>query len=178
MFTRKRFIPPNYVKDNPEQSYRNLTKAVTDYLQSLEAPGSISIEEPGIWTPVLTFATVGDFAATYSTQTGIYTKIGRLVQANFALITSAFTHTTSVGAATITGLPFTSGTAIAEYVGKLEWSGVTKANYTELHVRVDSSASVIRLLASGSGQAEANVNAADMPTGGAVILIGSVSYVI
>lgn len=61
--------------------------------------------EEGTWAPVLTFgnATTG---ITYATQTGRYTKIGRLVSAtaNIALSSKG----TATGSALVTGLPFTS----------------------------------------------------------------------
>ena len=57
----------------------------------------------GTWTPVLTFGgnAVG---MTYSTQTGRYTRVGRLVVLECSIALSA--KGSSVGGATITGIPF------------------------------------------------------------------------
>lgn len=62
--------------------------------------------EEGTWTPALKFGGAS-VDMTYSVQTGTYTKIGRLVYVNAVFTLSA--KGSSVGAATITGLPFTVG---------------------------------------------------------------------
>jgi hypothetical protein len=66
----------------------------------------------GIWTPVLDFggASVG---ITYSSQSGIYTKIGSLVFINVLIVLT--NKGVSVGDAHITGLPYTSGIHSAGY---------------------------------------------------------------
>ena len=61
--------------------------------------------EEGTWTPVLQGGSVTG-AATYSTQLGKYTKIGRLVTFWFSITWT--THTGS-GTAQVAGLPFASG---------------------------------------------------------------------
>jgi len=85
----------------------------------------------GTWTPVLTFATPGDLSVVYSVQAGIYTAIGRIVIAPFAIVTSTFTHTTSSGNCQITGLPFAIG-SFGNLRGPLIWQGITKAGYTDI----------------------------------------------
>lgn len=62
----------------------------------------------GTWTPVLTFggAAVG---MTYTLQTGRYTRIGRVVLVECSITLSA--KGSSVGGATITGLPYTVAVA-------------------------------------------------------------------
>jgi len=60
--------------------------------------------EEGTWTPI--FASTG-FTPTFTQQTGRYTKIGRLVTAQFYIQVSAVSGTLT-NALTITGLPFTS----------------------------------------------------------------------
>lgn len=57
------------------------------------------------WTPVITFGG-GTTGITYTTQIGIYTKIGRLVAAQFQILLS--NKGSSTGTASITGFPFTS----------------------------------------------------------------------
>jgi hypothetical protein len=129
------------------------------------------------WTPVLTFATPGDLAVTYSTRVGTFTKIGRVVIATFRLNTTAFTYTTASGVLEITGLPYTAANvANAIWGGWLVFGGVTKAGYTEFDANVSANASLISVVGSGSGVAPSNVTAADMPSGGSVILRGAVIY--
>lgn len=43
MFTRRRFVVPNYT-GNPEDDYRNLAKAISDHLQSLESKQSLTLD--------------------------------------------------------------------------------------------------------------------------------------
>lgn len=72
--------------------------------------------EEGTWTPVVV-GTVTAGTCTYVTQSGSYTKVGRLVYYQLELF---YTTHTGVGNMQITGLPFTvatSGTAIANPSG-------------------------------------------------------------
>lgn len=134
--------------------------------------------EKGIlWTPVLTFATPGDLAVTYTSQFGRCTKIGNRVFGAFNIITSAFTYTTAVGALTITGLPtpHVTSSGSANY-GAVGFSGITKAGYTSIYSFIGSGASSILFNACGSGVALSGVTAADMPSGGTVVLQGNFAY--
>lgn len=131
----------------------------------------------GTWTPALTFATPGDLNVTYTAQFGSYVKIGSLVVLDFSIVTSAFTHTTASGAVKITGVPFASANDLGRPYGAIGWQGITKANYTDAKVRFEGAASqILTVYMSGSGQNQANLTASDFPTGGTVILQGSISY--
>lgn len=57
--------------------------------------------EEGVWTPVYQLA---GGSVTYSTQTGSYTKVGRLVTVQFRVVVA--TVSTPSGSLEITGLPF------------------------------------------------------------------------
>jgi hypothetical protein len=128
----------------------------------------------GTWTPTLTFATPGDLSITYSVRTGTYTKIGRRVFLDFHVQTSAFTHTTASGNSRIDGYPYTPTTSqISEHA--VRWAGITKANYTHVYVQSGGSGNP-GLFASGSGVASSAVSAADMPTGGSVLIVGSPAF--
>lgn len=127
------------------------------------------------WTPVLTCATPGDLAITYSAQSGTQIVIGNLVVATFNITTSAFTWSTASGAVTITGLSNASA-ATYIHIGECFWRGITKTNYTHVQLAVNNSSSVINLNASGSGQLGTTVNIADMPSTGTVILRGTICY--
>jgi hypothetical protein len=135
--------------------------------------------EEGTWTPTFTFATAGDLAKTFSIQNAYYTKIGRLVSVSFAMVTSAFTHTTASGNLLITGLPFTAvNDANYRAYAPLLFQGITKAGYTQVMAEMNGNTSQFLVQACGSGVNVSNVTAADMPTGGTVVLAGLVNYVV
>lgn len=129
------------------------------------------------WTPVLTFATPGNLSVTYAVQVGTYIKTGKMVTVQFRISTSSFTHTSASGNLLITGLPFASNSVTnSNTVGALRWNGITKASYTDLVSFMNAAESQFRVSASGSGVGSANVDAADMPTGGTVSLFGTHTY--
>jgi hypothetical protein len=133
--------------------------------------------EEGTWTPVLTFATPGNLSVAYLQQVATYTKIGRAVTVSFTIRTSTFTHTTASGDVYVTGLPFTSATVTdLAFYGGSAWRGITKTNYTDISAEVSSNSSLVGIIASGSGQTWTSVTAADMPTGGTVILRFTITY--
>jgi hypothetical protein len=135
--------------------------------------------EEGTWTPSLAINTPGDLSVTYSTQTGYYTKIGRLVSVSFQIITSAFTHTTASGAWRIAGVPFLAASNTVYQNGAISaFQGITKANYTTFGSQTNASTAQFLLYASGSAQGLDNVNAADIPSGGSVFLFGSFTYIV
>lgn len=129
------------------------------------------------WTPVLTFATPGDLAVSYTAQVGRCTKIGNMVFLDMNITTSAFTFTTASGQLRITGLPFTPVT-LTNYVatGAVDWGGITKANYTNVNLFAASNQAFLNMSISGSGQVQNIVAAADTPTGGSVVIAGSIAY--
>jgi hypothetical protein len=133
--------------------------------------------ETGTWTPTLTFATPGNLSVAYTNQLGRYIRIGNLVVVSLRIDTSSFTHSTASGALQITGLPFTalSATAMSWQAGG-RWRGVTKANYTDMSFNVATNTTAITVRACGSGQADANVDAANMPSAGAVVLRTTLAY--
>ncbi len=133
--------------------------------------------EEGSFTPTFTFGTPGDLAVTYTRREGVYTKVGDLVLVEYQIFTSAFTHTTAAGNATITGLPFTSNATTGQVsYGGGEFGGVNKAGYTQVTPRILANSANIVFNASGMGVAPAAVTAADMPTGGTVSFRGSIFY--
>lgn len=69
--------------------------------------------EEGTFTPVLEFGG-GSTGITYSTQTGKYTKIGNVVHVWIALVLTS--KGSSVGNASVTGLPFTAGDSAVSVV--------------------------------------------------------------
>jgi hypothetical protein len=93
-------------------------------LDLLEAASVISYAK-GIWTPTYDGITPG--ATTYTTQQGAYTKIGRVVFAQFELVWTAAAGT---GGIRIGGLPYTS-LAGAKTPYAVQTVNVTFANGSE-----------------------------------------------
>jgi hypothetical protein len=153
------------------QEERDLSRIVFSLRQIAEG-----LNQLGSWTPVLTFATPGDLSVAYSTQYGSYVKIGRLVVLKFILVTSAFTWSTASGNLTITGVPFVSANETTANRGWATFTGITKANYTQFSPFVGANTTTISWDASGSGQTQSTVAAADMPSGGSVQLRGNIPY--
>lgn len=75
-------------------------------------PNVIDDVEKGVWTPVVAFGGVTT-GITYTTQVGRYTKIGRLVLIEGEVLLS--NKGAAVGAATISGIPFTIAQASASF---------------------------------------------------------------
>lgn len=126
----------------------------------------------------MTFATPGDLAVTYSTQLGLYTRVSQLVVVSFQIATSSFTFATSSGGLIVTGLPFTvKNDAVGSY-GPFEFSGITKAGYTMAICNAAPGSTRIDFRMAGSGVSSTTVKAADTPSGGTLVLNGTVTYVI
>lgn len=127
------------------------------------------------WTPVLTFATPGNLSVSYSSQIARAVKSGSTMTLFFSIITSAFTHTTASGNLQITGsaiAPLDTGLA----KGVVAWAGFAMpGSRTQLAVSAASTGTLL-FLASGSGSSRTFVTAADVPTGGTVVLEGSITY--
>ncbi len=139
-------------------------------------PGGVE-QSAGIWTPALTFAAPGDLNVAYSAQDGTYVKIGNLVFATFQISTSTFTHSTSSGDCQITGLPFTSANETGNSAsGVMRWAGIDKTSYDDVVLYVGQNQNLSTLRASGQAQSTTTITAGDMPSGGPVILIGSIVY--
>jgi len=84
--------------------------------------------EEGTWTPALKFGgnAVG---MAYGTQSGFYTKIGRLLHLFAVIVLTA--KGTSTGAATITGVPFSiaaSSEPVTVFVDAITFGGTLEAN--------------------------------------------------
>lgn len=167
------------VEAKANQALATLEQLLQDALAGTLPERFPFIPETGSWTPVLTFATPGDLAVTYAAdgQTGRYTKLGDEVTLWGRIVTSAFTHTTAAGAMQITGVPVAALNVTSfDFMGKLSWEGITKANYTEVALVLAAGASTLTAQASGSGQALSDIAAADMPTGGTVVLEFTITY--
>ena len=159
-------------------SYKFILKTAADAtVWTQDGIEAVAVPEEGTWTPVLTAATPGNLAVTYSAQLGRYRKAGSQVTVWGTISTSAFTHTTASGEVRISGLPFPAFTLVGfGQVGSLVFQGITKANYTQFTPEIESAQSYIRINASGQGQMNAALAITEMPTGGTVLLRFSVTY--
>ena len=128
------------------------------------------------WTPTLTFATPGNLSVGYSTREASYTRIGHQITINWEIETSSFTHTTASGNLQITGVPFNT---LKTAIGSVEIQGVSKANYTSFTSRITTGAAAVNVFASRpDGFGISAVSAADMPTGGNVVIRGTLTYTV
>jgi hypothetical protein len=121
------------------------------------AANALDDYEEGTWTPQYTFATSG--TATMVASSGTYTKIGRMVTVNFIATTSAVSSPT--GAATITGLPFTSASG-AENGGAIGEVRRFVTDMPNLRIEINPSSSAIILLKQATNSSTATfVDGAD-----------------
>lgn len=129
------------------------------------------------WTPSLTFATPGDLSVAYTRREGIGTVVDEMVFLWWQIFTSSFTHTTASGIVTITGNTILTANVTGQVAyGTGEYGGITLATKQHIVPRMVANESAIRMSASGSGVAAADVTAADMPTGGTVGLRGAIVF--
>ena len=127
------------------------------------------------FSPTLTFATPGDLAVTYSVRTGSYTKIGKRILYDFAISTSAFTHTTAAGILQITGLP-TAGAAVGYPPGACTMSGWTKAGYSTPQIVMIQGQAYCHIQVGQSGVPTFVLTKDEVPTGATVVIGASGSY--
>jgi hypothetical protein len=130
-----------------------------------------------MWTPVLTFETAGNVSVAYSSQVGTYQRAGKMITAQFVVVTSAFTHTTASSFLKLTGLPFAAVTITSiSFTGSCYFGGITSSGTTQVTPFIQSGESQIYFAKSASGVAAGRIVASEVPTGGSVVLIGSVTY--
>lgn len=151
-----------------EERERRFDRAAFSYEDLIGEPKTIE------WTPTLTFTTAGDQSFTYSIQFGRAVRVGPLVF-GFMTIGAVVTHTTAAGSLAVTGFPFkVRDITNLRHMGALRWGGITKANYTDIVMQMSTNAASISFSASGSGVAASTVAAADVPTGGTLVLQGTI----
>jgi hypothetical protein len=125
------------------------------------AANTLDDYEEGTWTPVL----VSDAAAAaYTSQTGVYTKIGRMVYINCQVRMSDVGS--FAGATTqINGLPFTSASNSTDNIGVLYMSG-TASVVSNSYVRIPANSAFLRLEeGAGTTGVDNSLNANHLDTG-------------
>jgi len=110
----------------------------------------------GTWTPSITFGG-GSTGITYTTQAGYYTRIGRMVAAQFQILLS--NKGSSTGTALIAGLPITAGTATNALMCSVRCDNITfPAGTSYLGAQLIVTATSANIQAYGSGVAAANLS--------------------
>jgi hypothetical protein len=133
----------------------NLASALSDE----SGTGVVPFLSSGTWTPVITFDTPGNLSVTYSTQSGTWARIGNQFKATCALSTSGLTLGTASGNLRVSGLPVAPTDTSKESV---VWSGITKANYTQVNASTVIGQTYLLFNISGSGQSVDVVDTADV----------------
>ena len=115
--------------------------------------------EEGTWTPTILF-NGANAGMTYSSQVGLYTKVGNLVTVCCRVYLSA--KGASTGPANIGGLPFTSATAVIGYGATLWMNSVSYTGYPSSYVIQNSTrAQLSELTAAGVHTDLDNTNFSD-----------------
>ena len=133
-------------------------------------------EATGTWTPTIGFSTPGDQNIVYSTRLGRWSKIGKQVTVTFQIGTSTFTHTTAAGNLILSGLPFVAEDTYTHTNPIALYAGVTAAGAQHLGAAINPSTAQALFYKSGSGVPQTNLQAADLPSGGTVVLYGQITY--
>lgn len=133
-----------------------------------DATGTVAVgtAAPTAWTPVLTFGTPGDLSVVYSTQTGYYVQIGKLIIASAIINTSTFTYTSASGNLRVTGLPTAAYAAAGmNQSGGCSIEKFSKAGYSNFVPQVIQGQTYIDFVVSGIlNVAVASITAADTTT--------------
>ena len=132
------------------------------------------------WTPVFTFATLGDLSVSYATKAGFYSRIGDIVFYRFAL-TFTPTFTTSSGAVQITGLPITSNATVNLAAAGVLICGTLPTfptGATSVFCSVAASSTIVNPAGIGSGVANASFATTNFTSGVSATLNGSGWYFI
>jgi hypothetical protein len=132
----------------------------------------------GSWTPTVSFLVPGDVSATYIFQYGRYRRFGQEVRINFYVRADPFTHTTASGRLIVEGAPYIEDSATQgfEPVGACVYGGITKSGFSNAAIAVRAGTRQVEIHMSGSGVTPSYVQIFDVPTGGNLVLSGSVTY--
>jgi hypothetical protein len=113
--------------------------------------------EEGTWTPTIAFGG-GSTGITYFTQSAVYTKVGnRVTLSGLINLTS---KGSSTGSATITGLPFTSGSSAGDRAaGSIDFISITYAGQVATHINSSATEIVLsQITEAGVNSTLANTN--------------------
>ena len=126
--------------------------------------------ETGTFTPVWTFATLGDLSVAYTEQTGHFWRVGRMV---FYIVNLQCTptFTTSAGQLEITGLPYAAAAAPSTNIGSGQSSGgiTFPAGYETIGPWLTASSSILQAIMQ-AGAAYTRTVATDVTSGAVAYL--------
>lgn len=124
------------------------------------------------WTPTITFDTPGNLSVSYSTQTGVYSRIGNIVSLHFVLSCTP-TFTTSSGLLRIV-LPITPA---SNSIGNLQFqASAFPASTTSLFLQSVSGNTGMVIGANGSSIASNYISVTQATSGNALNITGSITY--
>lgn len=128
--------------------------------------------------PTITFVTPGDLSVAYTTQKLYYSRIGSIVTVSFTLQFTP-TFTTASGALIISNIPVNAN-ANTDFFGSCNhYSNITySAGYTTLLTLIPAGANTINFIQNGSGKNSLTLQASNMPSGGVVVLQGTITYMV
>lgn len=119
------------------------------------------------FTPVFTFNTVGNLSVVYTTQVGLYTRVGDYCYVSVHLKFTP-TYTTSASSAQVTGFPFTAATTVGTTVGyflPISNNITYPAGRIRTQSRMSGGVSIISLQADGSLVSATNFSVTQFTTG-------------
>jgi hypothetical protein len=118
------------------------------------------------WTPVFTFATLGNLTVSYAVQTGYYLQTGGVVFIQFSLEFTP-TFTTSASFAQITGIPITANANCQVYFTLINNSTnfTYPSGYSALVGGVNMSATFVQIKAVGSAKQFSTLTTSNFTTG-------------
>jgi hypothetical protein len=139
-------------------------------------PNTLDDYEEGTFTPAVAFGGAST-GVTYSSQAGVYTKIGRVVYFSASVILTS--NGSSTGSATVTGLPFTC-TAAINFVASMRASSGFAAGSLDrpLFVQVLASGTSIAMLRVAADAATASSGLTDVEVTDTASFIISGTYTI
>jgi hypothetical protein len=125
---------------------------------------AMSTYDEGTFTPALDFATTGNLSVSYTTQTGKYIRIGKLVYITIVIICTP-THTTASGQLRITGLPVAPNDS-----NSLPWTYKTSATSfnasdTSGHALLSNGLTYMRIQSAGSSTTVSDLTTANVTSG-------------
>lgn len=150
----------------------NVNEEDVGYLGGLGFVHAVDIY--GVWIPTVKGSSTAG-TAVYSTQSGYYTQIGKLVIANFNLVLTSFGGSPS-GGAQIGGLPVASGANVGVTSALLaDLQNVTlEATYTQILAQIAQGASVAGLYEFKTAAASKALPVAQI--GATAVLSGTLIY--
>lgn len=134
----------------------------------------------GIWTPALTFQTVGTVTPGTVTAEGDWYLRDGIVDLWFRYLAVTFTHSGTSNGLMMTGIPvaLTAKTKSGWQWGGtlLSFRGITKAGYTQFSPYIAQADNRVFFTASGSGVTESQVVVADVPSASTKVIYGNIRY--